>query len=142
MTNQIYSQSVLTFYGQDNYIDFGKNDFGGVFAKGSSAFTISGWVNPHQLANKATTYGTRNVFFARSSDRYSDNFEFGISESGNLDVFIDETLEKKIKTFGNGGTKKQSEKSAIQTPPAKEGKTETAQIRETQVPATSNNQKH
>ncbi|ODG96157.1 patatin [Nostoc sp. KVJ20] len=102
MTNQVYSQSVLTFDGQDDYIDFGKNDFSGVFAQGSSAFTISGWVNPHQLTDKATTYGTRNVFFARSSDRYSDNFEFGISESGNLDIFIDETLEKKIKTFGNG----------------------------------------
>lgn len=102
MTNQVYSQSVLTFDGQNDYIDFGKNDFGGVFAQGSSAFTISGWVNPHQLTNKATTYGTRNVFFARSSDRYSDNFEFGISESGNLDVYIDENVEKFSKTFGNG----------------------------------------
>ncbi|MEH1798230.1 MAG: patatin-like phospholipase family protein [Nostoc sp.] len=102
MTNQLYSQSVLTFDGQDDYIDFGKNDFAGVFAQGSSAFTISGWVNPHQLRDQATNYGTRNVFFARSSDRYSDNFEFGISESGSLDVFIDENLEKKITTFGNG----------------------------------------
>ncbi|QKQ75852.1 patatin-like phospholipase family protein [Nostoc sp. TCL240-02] len=102
MTNQIYSQSVLTFDGQDDYIDFGKNDFSGVFAQGSSAFTISGWVNPHQLTDKATTYGTRNVFFARSSDRYSDNFEFGISESGNLDIYIDENVEKFIKPFGNG----------------------------------------
>jgi uncharacterized protein len=102
VTNQVYSQSVLTFDGQDDYIDFGKNDFAGVFAQGSSAFTISGWINPYQLTNTATTYGTRNVFFARSSDRYSDNFEFGISESGNLDVFIDETVEKKVKTFGNG----------------------------------------
>ncbi|MBE8998677.1 patatin-like phospholipase family protein [Nostoc sp. LEGE 12447] len=102
MINQIYSQSVLTFDGQDDYIDFGKNDFDGVFAQGSSAFTISGWVNPHQLTDKATTYGTRNVFFARSSDRYSDNFEFGISESGNLDVYIDENVEKFIKPFGNG----------------------------------------
>nr|WP_155748434.1 patatin-like phospholipase family protein [Scytonema sp. UIC 10036] len=92
----------MTFDGQDDYIDFGKNDIGGVFAEGSSAFTISGWVNPHQLASKATTYGTRNVFFARSSDRYSDNFEFGISESGNLDVYIDEKLDNVIKTFGNG----------------------------------------
>ncbi|MGL5795495.1 MAG: hypothetical protein ACRC06_14070 [Waterburya sp.] len=79
MTNQVYSQLVLTFDGQDDYIDFGKNDFGGVFAQGSSAFTISGWVNPHQLTSKATKYGTRNVFFSRSSNRYSDNFELGIS---------------------------------------------------------------
>jgi uncharacterized protein len=102
VTNQVYSQSVLTFDGQDDYIDFGKNDLGGVFAQGSSAFTISGWINPHQLTNKATSYGTHNVFFARSSDRYSDNFEFGISESGNLDIYIDENFEKLIKPFGNG----------------------------------------
>lgn len=99
---KVYSQSVLTFDGQDDYVDFGKNDFGGVFAQGSSAFTISGWVNPHELKNKATTYGTHNVFFARASDRYSDNFEFGISESGNLDVYIDEKVDNAIKTFGNG----------------------------------------
>ncbi len=102
MTNNVYTQSVLTFDGEDDYIDFGKNDFGGVFAEGSSAFTISGWINPHQLTNKASTYGTHNVFFARSSDRYSDNFEFGISESGNLDVYIDEKVDNVIKTFGNG----------------------------------------
>ncbi|MCW5317122.1 patatin [Nostoc sp. KVJ3] len=102
MTNNLNIQSVLTFDGQDDYIDFGKNDIGGVFAQGSSVFTILGWVNPHSLSNKATTYGTRNVFFARSSDRYSDNFEFGISEAGNLDVYIDEDVDNVIKTFGNG----------------------------------------
>ncbi|MBD2194873.1 MULTISPECIES: patatin-like phospholipase family protein [Calothrix] len=102
MTNQIHTQAVLTFDGIDDYIDFGRNDIGGVFAEGSSAFTVSGWINPHELTNKATSYGTRNVFFARSSERYSDNFEFGISETGSLDVFIDETVSKGIKTFGNG----------------------------------------
>ncbi|MCM0588750.1 MAG: patatin-like phospholipase family protein [Gloeotrichia echinulata IR180] len=102
MTNQVNTQLVLTFDGEDDYINFGKNDIGGVFAQGSSAFTISGWVNPHQLTNQATTYGVHNVFFARSSDRYSDNFEFGISEEGNLDVYIDENVDNVIKTFGNG----------------------------------------
>lgn len=102
VTNQVHTQSVLTFDGIDDYIDFGKNDIGGVFAQGSSAFTVSGWVNPHQITNKTTSYGTSNVFFARSSDRYSDNFEFGISETGNLDAYIDESVSKVIKTFGNG----------------------------------------
>lgn len=102
MINQVHTQSVLTFDGLDDYIDFGKNDIGGVFAQGSSAFTVSGWVNPHQLTNKATSYGTHNVFFARSSERYSDNFEFGISETGNLDIYIDESVSKVSKTFGNG----------------------------------------
>ncbi|MCC5615446.1 patatin-like phospholipase family protein [Nostoc sp. CHAB 5836] len=102
MTTQVYNQSVITFDGQDDYINFGRNDIGGVFAQGSSAFTVSGWINPQELKNQATTYGTHNVFFARSSDRYSDNFEFGISESGNIDLYIDEKVEKVIKTFGNG----------------------------------------
>ncbi|MFN6567285.1 patatin-like phospholipase family protein [Dendronalium sp. ChiSLP03b] len=102
MTNLADTQTVLTFDGVDDYIDFGRNDIGGVFAQGSSAFTVSGWVNPYQLTNKATSYGTRNVFFARSSERYSDNFEFGISETGSLDVYIDESVSKGIKTFGQG----------------------------------------
>lgn len=102
MTNIVNIQAVLTFDGEDDYIDFGRNDLGGVFAQGSSAFTVSGWINPHQLTNKATSYGTRNVFFAHSSERYSDNFEFGISEAGNLDVYIDERVSKSIKTYGEG----------------------------------------
>ncbi|MCC5634814.1 patatin-like phospholipase family protein [Nostoc sp. CHAB 5844] len=102
MTNQLHTQLVLTFDGIDDFIDFGRKDIDGVFAQGSSTFTVSGWINPHQLTNKATSYGTRNVFFARSSERYSDNFEFGISEAGNLDIYIDESVSKGIKTFGQG----------------------------------------
>ena len=102
MINLVNTQTVLTFDGVNDYIDFGRNDIGGVFAQGSSAFTVSGWVNPHELTNKATSYGTRNVFFARSSEKYSDNFEFGISETGSLDVYIDESVSKTIKTFGQG----------------------------------------
>ncbi|WP_013324779.1 patatin-like phospholipase family protein [Gloeothece verrucosa] len=102
MTNAVAPQLVLTFDGLDDYIAFGKNDLGGVFAQGNSSFTISGWVNPLRLTNKATTYGTRNVFFSRSSDQYSDNFELGISEEGNLDVYIDEKVKRQIKTLGNG----------------------------------------
>ncbi|MEH2403275.1 patatin-like phospholipase family protein [Nostoc sp.] len=102
MINLVNTQTVLTFDGVNDYIDFGRNDIGGVFAQGSSAFTVSGWVNPHELTNKATSYGTRNVFFARSSETYSDNFEFGINETGSLDVYIDESVSKGIKTFGQG----------------------------------------
>lgn len=102
MAIMVNNQAVLTFDGQDDYIDFGGDSIGDVFAQGSLAFTVSGWINPHQLTNKATSYGTRNVFFARSSDRYSDNFEFGISEEGNLDIYIDENVNRAIKTFGNG----------------------------------------
>ncbi len=96
------TQFVLTFDSQDDYINLGRTDLGGVLAQGSAALTISGWVKPEQLTNKATSYGTRNVFFARASNRYSDNFELGISEDGNLDVYIDETVNRVVQTFGNG----------------------------------------
>ncbi len=102
MAIMVYNKPVLTFDGQDDYIDFGRDSIGDVFAQGTSAFTVSGWINPHQLTTKATSYGTRNVFFARSCNRYSDNFEFGISEAGNLDIYIDENVNRVIKTFGNG----------------------------------------
>jgi patatin-like phospholipase/acyl hydrolase len=100
--NKVIEQLVLTFDGQHDYIDFGKNDPDTVLSQGSSGFTVSGWVNPHHLTKQATTYGTRNVFFARSSDRYSDNFEVGVSPTGNLDIYIDEQFSKFIKTLGNG----------------------------------------
>ncbi|MEA5524256.1 patatin-like phospholipase family protein [Nodularia spumigena] len=102
MVKKVIEQSVLTFDGQHDYIDFGKNDPDLVLSQGTSGFTVSGWVNPHHLTRQATTYGTRNVFFARSSDRYSDNFEVGVSPTGNLDIYIDEQLSKFIKTLGNG----------------------------------------
>ena len=102
MANNENTRLVLTFDGQDDYIDFGKNDINGAFAEGSSAFTVSGWINPQQLTGKASTYGTHNVFFARSSDRYSDNFEFGISETGNLEVYLDVKVVNPLKTLGNG----------------------------------------
>ncbi|WP_256875069.1 LamG domain-containing protein [Nostoc sp. C052] len=102
MINPVNTQTVLTFDREKDYIDFGRNDIGGVFAQGSSAFTVSGWVNPYELTKKATSYGTHNVFFARSSERFSDNFEFGISETESLDVYIDESVSKNIKTFGQG----------------------------------------
>lgn len=102
MENKVIEQWVLTFDGQDDYIDFGRNDPDPVLSEGISGFTVSGWINPHSLTKEATTYGTRNVFFARSSDRYSDNFEVGVSPTGNLDIYIDEKFSKFIKTLGNG----------------------------------------
>lgn len=102
MENKVIEQWVLTFDGQHDYIDFGRNDPDPVLSEGISGFTVSGWINPHHLTKEATTYGTRNVFFARSSDKHSDNFEVGVSPTGNLDIYIDEKFSKFIKTLGNG----------------------------------------
>ncbi|NES99746.1 MAG: patatin [Sphaerospermopsis sp. SIO1G1] len=101
MANKLIEQFVITFDGQDDYIDFGRKDVSGALSHDSKTFTVSGWINPHELSSNATTYGTRNVFFSRSSDRYSDNFEFGINEIGNLDIYIDEKIIKYVKTLGN-----------------------------------------
>ncbi|NEQ76762.1 MAG: hypothetical protein F6K23_29315 [Okeania sp. SIO2C9] len=94
--------SAMSFNGSSDYVNFGDKDIGGVFAQGSSEFTISGWVKPHTLNSTASNHGTRNVFLARASDSYNDNFELGISETGNLDVYIDENYDDITKTFGNG----------------------------------------
>ena len=99
MTGKISSQSILTFDGS-NYLDAGQNDLGGALAKGSATLTISGWVKPHILNDKASNHGTRNVFFARASDEKNDNLELGISPEGNLDVYIDENEDDITKTFG------------------------------------------
>ncbi|NEO30640.1 MAG: patatin [Symploca sp. SIO3C6] len=102
MKSSINTQLILTFDGQDDYIDIGQTDLGGVLAGGSSALTISGWVRPHNLSQKTSNHGTRNVFFAQASDFYNDNLELGISPEGNLDVYFDENQDDITKTFGQG----------------------------------------
>ncbi|MEM7580138.1 MAG: hypothetical protein AAF316_09830 [Cyanobacteria bacterium P01_A01_bin.80] len=55
MKNNQYTQSVIKFDGENNYIDFDKNNISGVFSQGNSAFTMSGWVNPLKITNQATS---------------------------------------------------------------------------------------
>ncbi|NEO97875.1 MAG: patatin [Symploca sp. SIO2E9] len=102
MNSSIYTQLTLTFDGQDDYIDIGQTDLGGVLAKGSSELTISGWVKPQNLSQETSNHGTGNVFFARASDDDNDNLELGISPEGNLDVYFDENQDDITKTFGQG----------------------------------------
>lgn len=101
-TQKLTSQSVLTFDGVDDYINFGDTDLSGVLSEGSSTFTILGWVKPNRLNQEATNHGTRNVFFAKASDGNNDNLELGISPDGNLDVYLDENQDDITKTFGQG----------------------------------------
>ncbi|MCD4842212.1 MAG: BatD family protein [Methanosarcinales archaeon] len=91
----------LSFDGVDDYISLGVNNMGGVFGKGSSVFTISGWIYPSTLGSSSSNHGTRNVILARASNRNNDNFELGISNSGNLDLYIDENNDDITKTFGS-----------------------------------------
>ncbi|MEA1999401.1 MAG: LamG-like jellyroll fold domain-containing protein, partial [Euryarchaeota archaeon] len=91
----------LSFDGVDDYISLGVNNMGGVLGKGSSVFTISGWIYPSTLGSSSSNHGTRNVILARASNRNNDNFELGISNSGNLDLYIDENNDDITKTFGS-----------------------------------------
>ena len=91
----------LSFDGVDDYVSLGVNNMGGVFGKGSSVFTISGWIYPSTLGSSSSNHGTRNVILARASNRSNDNFELGISNSGNLDLYIDDNNDDITKTFGS-----------------------------------------
>jgi hypothetical protein len=97
-----YDLGALEFDGINDYIDMGNNGINGVFDRGSSAFSVTGWVKPSALGPSASNHGTRNVVVARASDPSNDNFELGFSEAGSLDLYIDENGDDDMKTFGNG----------------------------------------
>ena len=97
-----YDLGALQLDGLNDYIDMGNSGINGVFDSGSSVFTVAGWVKPSVLRPSASNHGTRNVVVARASDPSNDNFELGFSESGNLDLYIDENGDDNMKTFGNG----------------------------------------
>ncbi len=90
------------FDGLDDYISLGDNDIEGVFAEGSSVFTVTAWVKPSILGTASSNHGTRNVVLARASDSSNDNFELGISDGGDLDLYIDENNDDITKTYGAG----------------------------------------
>ncbi|MDJ0601471.1 MAG: cyanobactin biosynthesis PatC/TenC/TruC family protein [Crocosphaera sp.] len=98
-------ESVLTFDGKDDHVNFGNKDIGGVFAAKSSVLTISVWIKPTKLNQTKSNHGTHNVFLARASDQKNDNFEMGVSPDGSLDVYIDENKDDITKTFGKGELK-------------------------------------
>ncbi|MGB5632557.1 MAG: hypothetical protein WBM86_07235 [Waterburya sp.] len=58
MATRVHNQSVLTFDGRDDYINFGNTALGGALAVRNSTLTILGWVNPHRLTQKASVHGT------------------------------------------------------------------------------------
>ena len=97
-----YDLGALELNGRNDYIDMGNNGINGVFDSGSSAFTVAGWIKPSALGPSASNHGTRNVVVARASDPSNDNFELGFSESGSMDLYIDENGDDTMKTLGNG----------------------------------------
>jgi hypothetical protein len=97
-----YDLNALEFNGRSDYVDMGSNGINGVFDSGSTVFTVTGWIRPSLLGPAESNHGTRNVVIARAADSTNDNFELGFSQTGNLDLYIDENADDNMKTFGIG----------------------------------------
>ncbi len=68
-------------------------DPGDPFDVSSTQWTFTCWINPEVLTPGATNHGTQNVFAAKASDAYNDNFEIGVHyvtpSSGNIHLYLD-----------------------------------------------------
>lgn len=86
--SQVGGRSGLFSKAQTQYIDSGDvlND---VFGTSSSSFTVTAWLRPLTLSTDATNHMTRNTFFAKASDSYNDNIEFGMNPDGTIHLYID-----------------------------------------------------
>ncbi|NHJ86090.1 MAG: hypothetical protein FK734_11560, partial [Asgard group archaeon] len=85
----------LDFDGVDDFVTFPNalQDPGQPFDISSTQWTFTCWINPDLLSSAATNHGTQNVFAAKASDAYNDNFEIGVhyvtATSGNIHVYLD-----------------------------------------------------
>ena len=83
-----YNQA-LVLDGVDDYVELADPNVDGVLDTGSSALTIATWVKPDTLSSSASNHSTQNVFLALASDADNDILEVGISDDGNLLVYLD-----------------------------------------------------
>ncbi|MFX1413702.1 MAG: LamG-like jellyroll fold domain-containing protein [Promethearchaeota archaeon] len=94
-------------------MDFDGNDFvsyangleavGDPFNGASTEFTACAWINPSSISGDATNHQTENVFLAKASDSYNDNFEIGVNNEGNIHVYIDTETDDRYADFGPAG---------------------------------------
>jgi len=101
-TSLVTDSQYLYLDGVDDYVDITNEETENVFGQGSKAFTITGWVNPETLTTATTNHSVSNVFLARASDAYNDNFELGITNTGNLKIYFDTNAGKSTISLGNG----------------------------------------
>jgi len=95
-------------------LDFDGNDFvsystglealGEPFHDASTEFTVCAWLNPSSISGGATNHQTENVFMAKASDPYNDNFEIGVNNEGNIHVYLDTESRDTQADFGPAGT--------------------------------------
>ncbi|MGK7903556.1 MAG: LamG-like jellyroll fold domain-containing protein [Hormoscilla sp.] len=84
----------FTFDGVDDYIEFSDSSVGGAFDGGSSAFSITGWINPDALGS---------TVLANASSSAAGNIELGIDASGNLNLTLDTDADTDTTlNLGNG----------------------------------------
>ncbi|MEO1428761.1 MAG: LamG-like jellyroll fold domain-containing protein [Cyanobacteria bacterium J06633_8] len=101
-TSLVTDSQYLYLDGVDDYVDITNEQTETVFGQGSKAFTITGWVNPETLSTAKTNHHVSNVFLARASDTQNDNFELGITDTGNLRIYFDTNAGDSTISLGNG----------------------------------------
>lgn len=94
-------------------MDFDGNDFisypnglesvGDPFNGLSTEFTVCAWINPSSISGGATNHLTENVFLAKASDAYNDNFEIGVNNEGNIHIYLDTETADRYADFGPAG---------------------------------------
>ncbi|TFG01346.1 MAG: LamG domain-containing protein, partial [Promethearchaeota archaeon] len=86
-----------------NFVSYanGLQDAEDPFDDGSTEFTLTAWVKPDVLTNARSNHYTQNVFAAKASDPYNDNFEIGIN-SGSLSGQAQGTVHVYIDCTGSG----------------------------------------
>ena len=86
----------------DDFVSYasGLQDVGDPFDDLSNEFTVCAWINPSQLSGGATNHRTENVFLAKASDPYNDNFELGVNNEGNIHVYLDTETRDQDTDFG------------------------------------------
>ncbi len=96
------STNGMVFDGSTGYVSSG-DALNNVFGSSSNSFSITANLNPESLSEAKTNHQIKNVFAAKASDSYNDNFEIGIDTDGSLLVYIDTVGADTYVDIGNPG---------------------------------------
>jgi hypothetical protein len=87
------------FDGSNDFVDMG-DALNNVFGTTSASFTVVAWINPHALSAQKSNHNISNIFMAKASDRFNDNFELGVSTTGKLQLYLDTARQNKSADIG------------------------------------------
>jgi len=90
----------------DDFVSYanGLEDVDDPFNGLSTEFSLCAWINPSSISGGATNHLTENVFAAKASDTYNDNFEIGVNNEGNIHVYLDTETRDTYADFGPAAT--------------------------------------